>query len=140
MRGVSKVANRPNSLVDPELPSVDTDIVVESDLDLGECCGIDGTAILTPGHTLGSLSVYLQSGEIVIGDTFLRLGGFGFMPLFEDRSLIRKSLGKILDLKPHTIYMSHGGACRVEVAQRLYARQFKEDSERDGDRPVVGRA
>ncbi len=75
--------------------------------------GVDGMVIPTPGHTRGSLSVVLQSGEAVIGD--LLMGGWlrphhpGW-PLFaEDIGAARKSLELLLEKGVHTLYPSHGG-------------------------------
>ena len=75
--------------------------------------GVDGMVIPTPGHTRGSLSVILQSGEAVIGD--LLMGGLlrshrpGWPIFAEDREAVRGSLEMVLEKGAHTLYPSHGG-------------------------------
>lgn len=74
--------------------------------------GIPGRVIPTPGHTAGSLSIALDSGEIVIGDllmAFVRRNRPG-KPLFlEDPDAWRDSLRRVMALQPTIIHASHGG-------------------------------
>ena len=101
---------------------VEPDVVVEADLDLRQY-GVAARAIWTPGHTRGSLSVMLESGEAVVGDLVLpRFMAFGppaiaFWAASHDDSL--ESIGKVLNLKPSVILTSHGGPYRPEALARL---------------------
>ena len=79
--------------------------------------GIDGMIIPTPGHTKGSLSVVLGTGEALIGD--LVMGMFpahkAHLPHFaEDMEEVKKSIRTITEGKPAIVYTGHGGpfSCR----------------------------
>lgn len=74
--------------------------------------GIDGEVIPTPGHTRGSLSVRLASGEFIAGDlvTGILPAHRPRPPLFaEDIPAARKSIRMVLDKGPEIIYAGHGG-------------------------------
>ena len=100
-----------NFLTEKHAKAVETDIKFEG-LDLKNY-GIDGKAISTPGHTPGSVSVILDSGQAIIGD--LVMGGFlrsksPNLPAFaDDIKSVKKSLKIIMDHDPEIIYASHGG-------------------------------
>jgi hydroxyacylglutathione hydrolase len=98
------------------------DILVDDDLYLGPY-GVAGKVIWTPGHTRGSLSVMLESGEAVIGDLVLpRFMAFGppaiaFWAASREDSLA--SIRKVLDLEPSIMLTSHGGPYRPEALAKL---------------------
>jgi glyoxylase-like metal-dependent hydrolase (beta-lactamase superfamily II) len=98
------------------------DVVVEDELDLNPY-GVAGKVIWTPGHTRGSVSVALESGEAVVGDLVLpRFMAFGppaiaFWSASREDSLA--SIRRVLGLRPSTILTSHGGPFRPEVLVRL---------------------
>ena len=74
--------------------------------------GIDGTVLLTPGHTAGSLSVALGTGEYIIGD--LVMGMFpahrAHLPHFaENMDAVKKSIRAVTERKPAIVYTGHGG-------------------------------
>jgi hydroxyacylglutathione hydrolase len=79
--------------------------------------GIDGEILPTPGHTRGSLSVMLGTGEAITGD--LVMGMFpahkATLPHFaEDREDVKKSIRTVTEREPAIIYTGHGGpfSCR----------------------------
>jgi glyoxylase-like metal-dependent hydrolase (beta-lactamase superfamily II) len=83
---------------------------------------VDGTIIPTPGHTNGSLSVSLATGECIAGD--LVTGMFPAarprLPVFaEDPEAAVKSIRMILDTKPEIIYAGHGGPFSREQVEAL---------------------
>lgn len=88
------------------------DILIEGELSLEEY-GIHGKILMTPGHTTGSVSVLLDSGEILVGDALM--GGMmskgtpRFPTFAENVSSTRQSIDTILKLAPKTIYTGHGG-------------------------------
>ncbi|MBN2081566.1 MBL fold metallo-hydrolase [bacterium] len=99
------------------------DILLDGELDLNEY-GVAGRAFHTPGHTQGSLSVILDSGEAVIGDAVMV--NFPFLsepsyPIYaDDLDQVRASVAKILAVKPRIIYTSHGGPVTPEAVRRRY--------------------
>ncbi len=105
---------------------VEPDMLLEDEFDLRQY-GVAGKVIWTPGHTRGSLSVILESGEAIVGDLVLpRFMAFGppaiaFWAASREDSLA--SIRKVLDLEPSVILTSHGGPYRPEVLARLSRRQ-----------------
>jgi hydroxyacylglutathione hydrolase len=91
---------------------VEPDILLEDDFDLRQY-GVAGKVIWTPGHSRGSVSVMLESGEAVVGDLVLpRFMAFGppaiaFWSASREDSIA--SIRKVLALKPSVILTSHGG-------------------------------
>jgi len=98
------------------------DILVDDEFDLN-LYGFAGKVIWTPGHTRGSVSVVLESGEAVVGDLVLpRFMAFGppaiaFWAASRDDSLA--SIRRVLELKPTAIFASHGGPYRPETVAGL---------------------
>ncbi len=93
--------------VDRSFVPVKPDILISEELSLNDF-GIDGSIHLTPGHSRGSVSVLLKSGEAFIGDlavnTFLTV-----FPLFaEDAEEVLSSWEKIIKLGARKISPSHG--------------------------------
>lgn len=64
--------------------------------------GIDGEIISTPGHSDDSISMWLDSGELFVGD---------LNPLYElelhKGTQIEKSWNRLLELKPRIVYYGH---------------------------------
>ena len=85
--------------------------------------GIPGRVIYTPGHTLGSVSVLLDSGEAIVGDLAMNamsLRRKPGLPIFaEDVALVKASWQKLLDAGAKTIYPSHGQPFSAEVWGQL---------------------
>lgn len=106
-----------------ESEGVEPDIVVEGRFDLSEL-GVEGSLIHTPGHTPGSISIVLDSGEALVGD--LVMGGIlssskPGRPIFAyDLEEAEMSLKKLLkaDLEIRRFYAAHGGPfSRSEVEE-----------------------
>ena len=92
--------------------------------------GVNATAYLTPGHTMGSISVVdHDSSEAVVGDVIM--GGYFFnltrrsYPRFhffiQDRSLLRQSLKKLIALNLKKWHPGHGDALDPRLVQRNFA-------------------
>lgn len=85
----------------------------EPDLILQEGQGLDefglaGRVLETPGHTLGSISLELSDGVMLIGDAMINQIRVG-MPLYgEDNRLAYDSLRKIYAKRPRILYSGHG--------------------------------
>jgi hydroxyacylglutathione hydrolase len=80
--------------------------------------GISGTAMHTPGHTAGSVSVQLDTGDAMVGDLLasgVLLGGLirtghAMRPPFEDNlGTVSDELKKMLVSGSKRFYMGHGG-------------------------------
>jgi hydroxyacylglutathione hydrolase len=101
---------------------VEPDILLEDDFDLRQY-GAAGRVIWTPGHSRGSVSVMLESGEAVVGDLVLpRYMAFGpaaiaFWSASREDSVA--SIRKVLSFKPSIVHASHGGPFTPEALARL---------------------
>lgn len=89
-------------------PPASPDLLVEKAYDLREF-GFPGKVIHAPGHTVGSMVVLMQSGELIAGDSFFGLDGKQHFPPFaEDLQELLKSWKMIRELNGKTIYPAHG--------------------------------
>ncbi len=107
------------------VPGVEPDITISNELNLQEF-GLQGKVVATPGHTSGSLSVVLDSGEMLIGD--LLMGGFLLhrtvpnYPWFaSDMEKLRHSLNLLMAYHPKMIYASHGGPFDPQVIREKFS-------------------
>ncbi|WP_432664914.1 MBL fold metallo-hydrolase [Wukongibacter baidiensis] len=95
----------------PKVKGLEPDILIEDKFDLRDY-GVDGEIIWTPGHTKGSVSVVLGSGEAFIGDLLMtfRSNRIPKYPLWAyDLSQIKKSIKEIINMSPRILYAGHGG-------------------------------
>jgi glyoxylase-like metal-dependent hydrolase (beta-lactamase superfamily II) len=112
-------------LVNPEFPSVQPDILIRDEMELGGF-GIDGQVVHTPGHTTGSVSVILGSGEAIAGDILTGgwLGGMfrgghpGYPYYADDLAQVRASVSKVLELGATKFYVGHGGPIDADRVRR----------------------
>lgn len=94
-----------------EFPPVHPDIVIERSFSL-DSYDVSGIIIPTPGHTKGSVSVALQSGERFTGDLIfpkIPSGKPGFPFWADDPDCIVDSIRRICDENCSVIYPGHGG-------------------------------
>jgi len=98
----------------------DVDLGIDSETDLSPH-GVAGRVVPTPGHTAGSVSVFLDSGEAIIGDLVMAFGPGGpRLPfLANDMDEAIASIRMLLDLGVHTFYLSHGGKRTRAEIERL---------------------
>lgn len=90
---------------------VEPDIVLEGHEPLDRF-GIHGRILPTPGHTPGSITLDLESGDCLAGDLLarsLRKTTPGLPPFADGVDAIHESLRQVLDRKPRRIYVGHGG-------------------------------
>ena len=84
--------------------------------------GIDGYIIHTPGHTIGSISVILDSGEAFVG--CMAHNGFPFrlrpgLPIYaQDINTIKKYWKLLIDKGVKMVYPGHGKPFPVEVLKK----------------------
>lgn len=80
--------------------------------------GVKGKILFTPGHSAGSISVMIESGDIFIGDMAMNSLPMTIkpsLPIFaEDISTLKKSWRKLIDMGVKTIYPAHGKPFPVE--------------------------
>jgi hydroxyacylglutathione hydrolase len=101
----------PNSF-EPSEP----DILLEEEMSLTDF-GVNAKVIFTPGHTKGSLTVLSENNEAIVGDVMMGgwVGGalFGSRPNYhyfiDDLDQVHASIKKIMQFKPTTLYVGHGG-------------------------------
>jgi len=104
-------------------PATHADIVIEGDdFSLAEY-GIPGHVVHTPGHTLGSVSVLLKTGDAFVG--CLAHNNLPFRlrpgwPIFgEDKNKLQASWKRLLDLGAVRIHPGHGNPFSAEVIRQL---------------------
>jgi len=85
--------------------------------------GIKGKVIFTPGHSLGSSSVVLDSGEAFVGDA--AMNGLPLtikpnLPIFaEDMVALKNSWKKLIDMGVKRVYPAHGKSFPIEKIEKL---------------------
>ena len=96
----------------------EVDIVVgEEDFPL-EKFGIKGKIVFTPGHSPGSISVVLDSGDAFVGDMAMNGPPLTIgpnLPIFaEDMPALKNSWRKLIDMGVKKIYPAHGKSFPIE--------------------------
>ena len=104
-------------------PATNVDVVLgDGELFLGDY-GIPGKIIYTPGHSMGSVSVLLETGDAFVGD--LAMNAFPLrlspgLPIFaEDVQKVKESWRRLLDEGAKTVYPAHGKPFAAEVIRRV---------------------
>lgn len=104
-------------------PAVPVDVVIDTELDLAPY-GVEGKVISTPGHTPGSVSVILASGDAVVGDLVIGTPFSRRKPMtpyfVDDQKVLNESMRRVGKLKPKTIYCGHGGPLTVEALRKSF--------------------
>ncbi len=111
-----------------KFPPVEPDILISQDLSL-EPFGIPGDIVPTQGHTEGSLSVLLSSGEAFVGDLAANYLPFGLGPILppfaENVPELLASWQKLLSSGATLICPSHGKPFKAELLRnRLHKREI----------------
>ena len=88
------------------LPRVEPSIFLEDGMSLAPY-GIQGKVVALPGHTAGSVGVFLDSRDLLVGDAMFCLPGLGPAWCYEDKAQMEKSLEKVKALRPRQIYAGH---------------------------------
>jgi hydroxyacylglutathione hydrolase len=107
----------------PKVKGIDADILIDGEMDLASF-GVAGRVVPTPGHTQGSLSIFMDGGCVLVGD--LIFGGMfrrkaPDFPLFGyDTREILASIKKVLELNPKIVYAGHGGPFTVDSVRRRF--------------------
>ena len=104
------------------IPRATVDLVIRDEgLSLAEY-GIPGRVIYTPGHSPGSVSVLLDSGEAFVGDMamnrFPLRYGANFPVFAENFSQLKESWRMLLNMGARTIYPAHGTPFPSEIIRK----------------------
>jgi hydroxyacylglutathione hydrolase len=100
---------------------VTPDIIIEDGLDLNEF-GVNGIVMPTPGHTKGSVSVFLNSGSCIVGDIFGKMLGRVTKSMFcNDPEENSKSIVKIMGSNAVNLYLSHSGKCTIGEVKKVFS-------------------
>lgn len=104
------------------IPATTVDIAIgDEGLSLNEH-GIPGKIIYTPGHSYGSVSVLLETGEAFVGDMAMNALPLRFgpgLPIFaEDLVRLKESWRLLLDQGLKTIYPAHGEPFPVDIIRK----------------------
>nr|WP_320146619.1 MBL fold metallo-hydrolase [uncultured Anaeromusa sp.] len=87
--------------------------------------GVAGKTIHTPGHTPGSLSVLLDSGEAIVGDLIVK-PPFSPAPSLayfaNDEAALQRSINRLLQ-EAHTFFGGHGGPFQKKDILPLLSKQ-----------------
>jgi hydroxyacylglutathione hydrolase len=128
-RGVTLLGKVASSLLNliPEItvPPTGADIILGDENYPLNDFGIPGKIVYTPGHTMGSVSVLLDSGEAFVGDLAMSARFMRFKPGYsifaEDMVQIEQSVNKLLEMGMEIIYPAHGKPFPAEVFRRRRA-------------------
>jgi len=101
------------------IPVFDVDIPLgNDDFNLDEF-GIPGKVVHTPGHSPGSVSVVLESGEAFVGDLAMNMFPMRLspgLPIFgDDIQVIKDSWRKLRDMNVRTVYPAHGKSFPADI-------------------------
>ncbi len=104
------------------IPSTDVDIILENEeFSLVEF-GIPGKIIHTPGHSSGSVSILLETGDVFVGD--LAMNSFPLrlspgLPIFaDDIQKVKDSWKLLLDKGAKMVYPAHGNPFSAEIIRK----------------------
>ncbi len=103
-------------------PTVEIDIVAsDEEISLKEY-GISGVVIHTPGHSWGSVSVLLETGDVFVGDLAMNALPMRLnpgLPIFgDDIELVKRSWRKLLEKGAKTVYPAHGKPFSAEIVRQ----------------------
>jgi hydroxyacylglutathione hydrolase len=100
-------------------PPAHVDVVLGDDGLSLAVYGIPGRILYTPGHSMGSVSVLLDTGDAFVGDLAMNEFPLRFspgLPIFaEDMQKVKESWKKLLDEGAKTIYPAHGKPFSAEI-------------------------
>ena len=103
-------------------PTFKADIILDDSELLLNKYGIAGKIIYTPGHTLGSVSVLLDSGELFAGCLAHNRFPFTFHPTLpiyaENIDLVKESWRKLIDAGAKVVFPGHGKPFSIEIIKK----------------------
>ena len=132
-KGVTRWGKISSSIFKPLLknkmtfPTVKADIMLDDNgLSLNEY-GIAGKIIYTPGHTLGSVSVLLDSGDLFAGCLTHNRFPLTFRPALpiyaENIEMVKESWRKVIDAGAKIVYPAHGKPFPVDFIKKYISKE-----------------
>ncbi|MFC1887124.1 MBL fold metallo-hydrolase [Thermodesulfobacteriota bacterium] len=119
-----RIFSKINSVFLPliHIPETGVDVVIDDDgLSLTEY-GIAGKVFYTPGHSPGSVSVLLDTGDAFVGDMAMNKFPLCFgpsLPIFAEESpKLIQSWQLLLDQGARTIYPAHGKPFSADIMRK----------------------
>lgn len=105
--------------------------------------GIDGSVVWTPGHTKGSITLFLNRPKVaIVGDLLRGKRGRLVEPmLMESISQTHASVGRVLELGPELICPGHGKplpASAVKLGMKAIVRPVVEEKKKEEDFDLDG--
>ena len=88
--------------------------------------GIPGEIIYTPGHSPGSISILLETGDAFVGD--LAMNAFPLrlspgLPIFADSlETVKESWKNLLNKGAKVVYPAHGKPFSAEVIKKILSQ------------------
>ncbi len=114
--------DKPGDAGNAKAPLPAIDIAFDGPFDLRPF-GIAGDVLPTPGHTKGSVSILLEGGSVLIGDSLMAMMPWsrpGRPMLACDLGMVRTSMRMLLDKGATRFYLSHGKSFgREDIEQAL---------------------
>ena len=97
--------------------------------------GISGKVIYTPGHSSGSVSVLLDSGEAFVGDMAMNKFPLRFspgMPIYaENIQSLLDSWQTLLDEGVKTVFPAHGDPFSADIIRKELSNMGASTSSQD---------
>lgn len=107
-----------------QFPVSNVDVIVGDEGMSLDDYGIQGRILHTPGHTPGSISVVLESGEAFVGCLAMNAIPFSTkprLPIFgDDVQTLKESWKLVLEQGAKTIYPAHGESFSAEIVQKKF--------------------
>ncbi len=123
---ISRTIMMPFVKIKGKFPPAKVDILLgDGNFSLQEY-GIPGKIVHTPGHTFGSISVVLDSGDAFVGCLAQNKAPFVFRPKLpiyaKDLELLKESWIKVINMGAATIYPGHGNPFPLEKITKYLNR------------------
>jgi hydroxyacylglutathione hydrolase len=104
------------------IPAAEVNIVLsDKEVSLADY-GVPGKIIYTPGHSVGSVSILLDSGDAFVGDLAMNMFPLRLtpgLPIFaENMQKVKESWKVLLERGTQTIYPAHGEPFSVDIIHK----------------------
>ncbi|NIM02075.1 MAG: MBL fold metallo-hydrolase [Acidobacteria bacterium] len=118
-----------------DVPPAEVDRALPDETSALQEFGIPGRVIPTPGHSPGSISVLLDTGEVFVGD--LAMNRFPLtltpgLPIFaDDLHRVVESWRRLVELGAQTVFPAHGKPFSIDVIRQCLIQRSEKAHEKD---------